>query len=128
MEKTKKVYFRYGISFLLGGAVVLSFALASGVPNIYGAELFRVLSDAFFLPSVIFLSIFALSFISATGFFDIITYSLGRLFFPGRRIEGYMEYKGRKERKNFDEYSFLCYTGIAFLLPSLLFYMLFYAF
>lgn len=133
MEKFKKIIIKYGISLVVGAALVLLFLDLNGF---YVAETilekYKLLADAFTIPGVVFIMVAALVWVSTTGFFDILSYALGRAFralVPGgaaRSPESYHDYKEKKAEARFSGYSFILYTGIIFLVIGIVFTVLFF--
>ena len=98
------------------------------------AENYRMLADAFTIPGLLFIMFGALLWAAGKGALDGIGYALGyalRALLPGGRFvkEGtfaeYLEEKKAK-RKKAAAYSFLFFTGVAFLIVSGVFIYLFY--
>lgn len=94
---------------------------------------FRLLCDMFSIPGVMLLLVALMVYVANEGFF----YSLGFIFsnafrslIPGaatRRYERYGDYVERKRQKGkVKGYSFLTFTGLAFLAVGLVFMFLFY--
>lgn len=94
---------------------------------------FRLLCDMFSIPGVMLLLVALMVYVANEGFF----YSLGFIFsnafrslIPGaatRRYERYGDYVERKRQKGkVKDYSFLTFTGLAFLAVGLVFMFLFY--
>ncbi len=93
---------------------------------------YRLLADAFTIPGVIFIMVGALVFVSTAGFFDMLSYALGRFagaFIPfyRKKDETFFDYKTRKSEERFRGYSFLFYVGILFLVIAGVFMILFFS-
>ena len=133
MEKIKKILIKYGISIGVGAALVLLFLDLNGF---YAAEVltdkYKLIADAFTIPGVIFVMVAALVWVSTTGFFDMLSYGLGkavRSLIPGgaaKKSESFFDYKTSKEGKRFSGYSFILFTGILFLVIGVVFTALFF--
>ena len=95
-------------------------------------ERYRILCDAFTIPGVILIMVGALIWISNTGFFDGISYSVGialkRLLpFASIQMEDkYYDYKMRKKEARLKGYHFVFITGAVFLAAALFFMYKFY--
>ena len=90
----------------------------------------RTLCDAFFIPAVLLLGLGALMYVSNEGFFDVATFgarSMLWLFRPAgaqaRQKESFADYRAAKHQ-NPAQPGFLLAVGAAFLLVSLIFYIL----
>ena len=113
---------KYGLSvaagvvlFVFAAVVRLSggdFQLGDGLSGIL-----MLLSDACLLPGAILCSVGALIFISGTGMFDIISYTLTSLTGGGA---GYYEYKNQKKAKKRNPTPML-FAGVGFLFLSIVF-------
>ena len=133
MEKFKKIIIKYSISLVIGAALVLLFLDLNGF---YLAETmlekYKLIADAFTIPGVIFIMVGALVWVSTTGFFDILSYALGRAarsLIPGgaaKEAESFHDYKARKVDARFSGYAFILYTGLLFLVVSIIFTILFF--
>ncbi len=100
----KKSYFATATVFL---AVAVGYLITSGVFSQESAkEVFALLSNAFFIPGVLFFGIGGLSWCAYEGTFDMISYSFTRYgihnLIPGMqkdKPEEFYEYKQEKEEK-----------------------------
>ncbi len=132
-DKIKKLIYKYGITTVIG----LFFTFTTLYLNDYWlmtekVEKYRILTDAFSIPGVILIMVGGLVFVSTDGFFDMISYSLGRLRnslvpFSKKSNESYYDYKTRKSGQRFKGYSFLFFDGIAFLIAAAVFMILFFS-
>ena len=123
----------YAISFIV--ALGIAFLIASSSGAFKGVEkqkLFGILSDSCLAPGAFYICIGLLLKISETGFFDSISFILKRVFLsfiPGARIKqepNFKEYKKNKEeRRKKARYSSIFFTGIFFILLSILFLILY---
>ena len=98
------------------------------------AEKYRILSDAFSIPGILLMCFFGLIWVSSDGFFDGLGYTfsrIGGMFVPGMRAkhETYFDYKMRKRDKREERenggFGFLFFVGLAFVLISVVFVILF---
>lgn len=95
---------------------------------------YRLLCDMFTVPGVFLLLAAALVFVSNEEFFTIFSYAFSYAFrslipgaLAGQKHERYGDYVERKRQKGkVKGYSFLTYTGLAFLAIGLVFMFLFY--
>ena len=96
------------------------------------AERLRLLADAFTVPGVLLMMFSALIWIGSDGFFDGLGYA-GRwtvrllLPFGWFEEEKYSDYKLRKAKNRVQGYSFLFFTGLAFLLIAAVWIVCYYA-
>lgn len=96
------------------------------------AQKYKILSDAFTVPSVILMSIAALIRISSEGVFDGISYALtqlGGVFIPNLREkyrhQRYYDFVTQRQGKTHRGYSFLFGVGILFAIIAVVFTALF---
>jgi len=133
-NKFKLAVIKYAIATAVAGVISLllmnSFGVFSGTLPI--DQIFRYMSDAFFVPGALLVLFGAMVFISTTGFFDSIGY-IGavaiRALVPGMRLnrgEKFVDYKERKSESRITGYSFIFFVGLAFLLLGVLFTVLFF--
>lgn len=95
---------------------------------------YRLLCDMFTVPGVFLLLAAALVFVSNEEFFTIFSYAFSYAFrslipgaLAGQKHERYSDYVERKREKGkIKGYSFLSFTGLAFLAIGLVFMFLFY--
>lgn len=91
------------------------------------------LADAFFIPGVIMLMVGVLVWLSTTGTFDMLSYGINRAkdsFIPSvsrAKEETFYDYKMRKDAKRAKGYSFLFISGGVYLIPSVVFLILYYS-
>ncbi len=113
---------KYGFSAAVGAALFV-FAAAAGLSGTRTeagnalAQSLILLSDACLLPGVLLLSAGGLAFVSGTGMFDVISYTLSLLTGGGT---GYYEYKCERKKRKRNPAPTLC-VGVGFLLVSILF-------
>jgi hypothetical protein len=132
-EKIRKLIGKYLTAASIGGVLVcLTLWLNDFSSLTEKLDRYRVLTDAFSIPGVILIMVGCLVFISTDGFFDMISYALSKLGrslvpFSKKTDESYYDYKTRKSGQRFTGYSFLFFTGLAFLAVALVFLALFFA-
>ena len=93
---------------------------------------YRLLTDAFSIPGILYIMVGCLVYVSSQGFFDMISYGLSRLAkamipLTKKDMESFYDYKTRKNSKRFTGYAFLFYIGIALMVISGIFMILFYS-
>ena len=130
-ENTKKTILKYALASFFAAGVTLIMVTLRDFGAMTEAEKFRELANCFTVPGVLLIMIFIMTYISTTGFFDILTYSLvrlGRALVPlSKKVdERYADYKERKNEVRFSGYSFLLHVGLVFTLVSIVFTVLFY--
>ncbi len=124
----RKFNLRIFIRDLITGAAVA--ALVFWLGRYRGYALMRCLSDAFFVPAVLLMGVSGIMLARNAGSFDTMGYSIKFAFFnhfPGAKYkdETIYEYIERKEKtRNSAVNPFL--AGAVFLLPAILFLILFY--
>lgn len=133
MRIRRKALAKNGISAAVSALIGWGILSAKGFSQTAAlAERYRLLCDAFFVPSVLFLSAGILIFASNCGQFHSVSYAsrfLARVFLPGNfnRAESYGDFLARKgEKEKIKGYSFLFYFGAALLCMALVFLLLFY--
>lgn len=107
------------------------FYLRGGFSEPNQNEVIKYLSDAFFVPAVLYVGFGLLCVAAGEGVLDIIGYgfqSLLYLFTPARKdraVGGYYEYKVRKKEKRKPVPVHVLHIGILLLLPALIFSVLY---
>lgn len=133
-KKAVTAILKYSIATGVAAGIAVAIMSARGVfdGSLPLDQVYRYLSDAFFIPGAILVLFGALVFISTTGFFDSISY-IGmvaiRALIPGMRMnkgERYVDYKERKSEGRISGYSFIFFVGLAFLAVGIIFTALFY--
>lgn len=131
-EKIVSYLKKYIISFVILG-VSTWFILALREFSQADAATVRYLNlaDAFTIPGVIMLMAGVLVWVSTTGNFDMLTYGLLRAkeaFIPSptAKDEKFYDYKMRKEKKRIKGYSFLFISGGIYMIPAIIFNILYY--
>ena len=133
MEKIKAIIIRYAATTLIGAALTLAFLYLNGYSTeLASVDKYRLMTDAFSIPGIIFIMVGALVLVSTQGFFDMISFGLGRFAralvpFSKRSDETYYDYKKRKSEERFSGYSFLFVVGGVFLLVAGIFMVLFFS-
>ncbi len=134
-KKLRSILLKYGITILIGAAMVWLVIRGYGYSEAAtAAQRYRILSDAFTIPGVIFMLCALLVLVSNKGAFEGISYIFGYAIqslvpgLGGRSREKYGDYVERKRQKGgVRGYGFLFFTGLAFLIVSIVFIALFYA-
>lgn len=128
------------IRYLLGIAICTVVGLAIAVFHLKGhwyaqaetqAERYRLLCDAFTIPGVILVAVSALILVYNAGVFTGLSYGLRGMkdiFMPFLRQEyiPYREYRKKKMEKKVRGYSFIFFTGLAFIAVAAYFMIRFY--
>ncbi len=126
LSTAKKILIWAGTGILL----CLASARANGLfQQEQTAEVFGKLSDSCFLAGVILAGIGGLSYMASEGFYDILSYgvkTVWTLFRTGKPPVGFAEYKEKKaaERRPWRKEAF--FTGLVFLLLSVIFLILYH--
>ncbi|MBO5323493.1 MAG: DUF3899 domain-containing protein [Oscillospiraceae bacterium] len=132
MSKEAKIrLLKYGASALICAAIVVGYALGENVAEQELVNVYRILSDAFTLPALLFLFSGALVWLSNQGSLDAIGYLLTavvRFIIPGGRLthEKYGDYVARRREKNVTGYGFLFIVGLACMVGALVFTWLYF--
>ena len=131
-EKILSYIKKYAISFtILGISTWFILALREFSSSDAAAVKYLNLADSFTIPAVIILMVGVLVWISTTGSFDMFSYGLSRAkesFVPSVRYkdEKFYDYKMRKEKKRIKGYSFLFVSGGIYMIPAIIFNILYY--
>lgn len=133
-KKLRNTLLKYGITILIGGLmawlVISQYGYAEAAT---AAERYRILSDAFTIPGVIFMLCALLVLVANKGAFEGVSYIFGyafKMLIPGSgdKREKFGDYVERKRQKGAVKgYGFLFFTGLAFLIVAAIFIALFYA-
>ncbi len=120
----------FGIELVFAAIIAYSKGVFSG--ELSSSGLFGALSDAFFVPGVLFAGFGVLLKVAEGGFFDGISFGLKRAvlsFIPGARIkkeENYAQYKERKEKnRRHAKMASVLISGIVFIVIAAVF-LIFY--
>ena len=133
MRNYRKVILKYVITTTVAGLISLLVLFLRDFWNTTElVDKYRYLADAFTIPGVLLIMIAALIWISSTGFFDGLAYAItraGGMLIPfykkGREHLTYYDYKMSKKDKVPHGYSFLFFVGLAFMVVSIVFVVLF---
>ena len=96
------------------------------------AEAFRILSDSFFVPGVLFMGAGALGWVSSKGTYDMLGYGCGRLarhFIPGmdkEKYDDFFRYKQQRDENGRKWKSHLLLSGMAAILIAGVFMVLYF--
>ena len=130
-----KELIKYAIAIAVGGLMVFSTLSLHGYANaLPDLERYRMLADAFTIPGVFLMLLAALVWIANEGLFRGLGYVgswLVRTLIPfAARKNGdekYYDYVKRKEAQGkIGGYSFIFFTGAAFMIVAIVFIVLFY--
>lgn len=124
---------KYGITCIVAGLLTLLVIQNYGFSEALGkAERYRILSDAFTIPGFTLVMVGLLIRIMDCGILDGLSYamrSLYRVFLPmaAPRDETFWDYTQRKrEARKGRKVSFILHVGILFMIPAIVFLILFY--
>ncbi|MCR5078516.1 MAG: DUF3899 domain-containing protein [Bacilli bacterium] len=140
-EEEKQRRNAYLIGFLIAFVVSIPIAVGSffmikdGLRLDYETEKWRIWTDTFTLPGVLYILVFCLVKVSDWGAFDAITYSVrllfNTIFFPttknSKLPKTYSEYRELKRGKKRISATFLLYIGLLYMALMLVFLILWYA-
>ena len=95
------------------------------------AQQYLNLADAFTIPGVVMIMAGLLVWVTSRGGFDMISYGLLRAkdsLIPGSKHSGeqYYDYKVRQDKKRPKGYSFMFISGGIYLVPAIIFNILYY--
>jgi hypothetical protein len=134
VEKIKGLVIKYVAAICIGlgiAGTVLILADYSAMTELI--DKYRTLADAFTIPGVLYIMVGCLVFVSTDGFFDMISYGFkkaGSMLLPFvsrfKSEETFYDYKQRKNENRIKGYSFLFFTGLAFLAVAGIFMLLFF--
>ena len=134
MKDTKKILTKYTVIIAIAAAIAVFIMSVKGINTVESTiDTYKILTDAFTVPGVLFMMIAALMWASKDGFFDGLGFSasrIGNAFLPlvgaVSQHENYYEYKQRKI-KNRGEKGFLpiLYVGLGFFAVAMIFYILY---
>lgn len=130
-EKILSYIKKYLISFVIMGISTLFILNLRGVFADNVTDIFRHLADSFTIPGVIMLMVGVMVWISTTGSFDMLNYGLLKAknsLIPSTQYthETFYDYKSRKDGKRIKNYSFLFISGGIYMIPALVFNILYY--
>ena len=127
-----RIIMRYAITLGVGaGFVFLTLWLNDYSLLTESIDKYRLLTDAFSIPGIVFIMVGCLVFVSTDGFFDMITFGLSRaksmlIPFSKKSDESYYDYKQRKAKNRLSGYSFLFFCGLVYLVIASIFMILFF--
>ena len=131
MKDIKSTLIKYLLTVIFGGVIVAIALIARDFGSLLLiADKYRALADAFTIPGVVILMAGVIIIIAKDGFFDIITYGLGRLGkslipFSKKTDEHFYDYKVRKASERTGKTGFLFVVGAVFLSVGIIFTILF---
>lgn len=123
---------KYVISFVVMGAATFGvLALREYSAALPAQERYLDLADAFTIPGVVMIMAGLLVWVTSRGGFDMISYGLLRAkdsLIPGSKHSGeqYYDYKVRQDKKRPKGYSFMFISGGIYLVPAIIFNILYY--
>ena len=132
MNNLKKTIIKYASAAVIGACLCVLVLWLSGYSSeLAPSEKYKILTDVFSGPGSVFIMIGCLVAVSTSGFFDMLSYGFGkaaRMLIPmsKKNDETFYDYKMRKNEDRLSGYSFIFFTGLAFLLISIVFLILFY--
>ena len=122
---------KYLISFLIASGMAGLYLYSHPLSALSAAEKYRVLSDAFAIPGLLFACVGILLAVSAAGALDGLIYGVitgVKMLLPFRgseKTESYADYLEKRKDSRVRGYGFIGITGIAFLAVSVVFLILF---
>ncbi len=122
-----KKYLKHLVTFGIGLILFLGVLIAKGIfIQRDKLEIFKILSDASFVPAAVIGGIGVIVFVDNNGAFDIIVYGIKLLFISlsrdvsKRKYKTYYDYTVAKHEKS-NPYGFLLLVGGFFLLLAIIF-------
>lgn len=132
-KKVTGLLLRYGITAMIAGLMTWLITNTYHLAEAQGKlERYRILCDAFTIPGVVFVMIGILIRLMDSGFIDGLTYamrSLYRVFIPMgvREDEAFLDYVQRKrEARKARNTGFILHVGLVFMIPAIVYFILFY--
>lgn len=123
----------YAAVFLVA---VFGVAMLKGIPHADGtAEIFRILSDAFLIPAVVFSGVAGLSWVSSKGGYDSLRYAFYNFGLhtvwitkpqKHKHYDSLYDYKVEKDKKGRKWFPHMLYVGLAGLLLAGIFLLVWY--
>ena len=131
-EKLISTIKKYGIAFAvmviitIGVLSIREFGAAGSMQ-----EKYLDLADAFTIPGVVMIMSGLLVWVTSQGGFDMISYGILRAkdsLIPGSKHSGeqFYDYKVRQDKKRPKGYSFMFISGGIYLIPAIIFNILYY--
>lgn len=126
----KNTIIKYSISLIIATGMTF---MIFGIRDIYHEEsqleVYRILCDGFTVPGVLFILFGCMMLIANGGAFTGIGYlmkNLGKMLIPfgNRKMERYKDYAAN--RKKAGGFGFLFVVGVVFLVPGIIFLIMFY--
>ncbi len=122
--ENKSTIIKYSVSSVIGLIFVLTYVILNRIFTAPTAkDVFKILTDGFFIPGVLFLGVGGISYVTREGAFDGIGYAFSSIFvtknWSSRRFkdrETYAQYKERKAGKRTVLAFLLHVGGIMFIL------------
>lgn len=118
-----------GAFAVMGSATAVVLILREHSSTLDNAQKYLNLADAFTIPSVVMLMLGVLVWISTTGSFDALGYGFKRAkeaFIPSAyKHEQFYDYKVRKDKKRIKGYGFMFISGGIYLIPAIIFNILY---
>jgi hypothetical protein len=132
-EKIVSIIKKYLISFIVMGLITVGVLLLREhfTTDISDEIKFLNLADAFSIPAVVMIMAGLLVWVTSQGGFDMISYGLLRAkdsLIPGSKHSGeqFYDYKMRQDKKRPKGYSFMFISGGIYLIPAIIFNILYY--
>ena len=116
LKITENKFIKYTAAILIGlviAAVILAFRSDLLDP--------KNLSDAFFVPAMLYICFGLLSLAVNEGTLDIISYAFSSLFYRSGKPQRYYEYKEYKKGRRKPTPYYIIFIGLSFLIPSFIF-------
>lgn len=135
MDKKQKMI-SYIVVFAIGILIVLSMCFSSDFSSQTRTDMMKILSNAFFIPGVIFTGLGALIFVSNMGYFNVFDYGIKQMIstrfttkekrkaFRDKYPDLYTFNEEKKKEKA--QFTFILFPGIIFILLAVLFTVLFF--
>ncbi len=134
MNKKQKIIANIVVS-VIGLLIAYSMCSSSDAFSQSKSEMMKILSNAFFVPGVLFVGVGSIIFVSNVGYFNLFDFGFKQLFNqfgPKEKRKAFREkypdyYTYNKEKqKERAQYTFILFPGIFFILLAVLFTVLFY--
>ena len=127
----KRTYYLICAGVIL--AIALFIAKESGIfSEKTPSDIFRILSDSFFVPGILFIGSGALGWMATKGTYDMISFGCGRVarnFIPGmdkEKFDNFYQYKQRRDEDGRKWKPHLFISGMAAFLLALVFTILYF--
>ena len=131
-KEGKSRLLKYGISSAVVIGIMVAYLLSRDITNQKLVDVYRLLSDAFTLPALLFLFSGLMVWLSNEGALDAVGYLVQgviQFFIPAGQLkhEKYADYVARRREKTVTGYSFLFVVGLICLVGSLVFTWLYFS-